>query len=385
MARREESSIRDALTSVLCPQLIRRRATKLRAVKRARKVDIVALVYTLVLGFDRGAKRTVASLRRAYAMSTETTLAPSAFWDRFTPARAELMRELTMHAFERLSRGKTNLHGALSAFAKGAIADGSIIRLHDALRPDYPSVWTNHTKAGAKLHAVVDGATRTPTCVEIVPGSRHDLPLLSVGPEHRGTLFVFDLAYYQGKLFQRILDARVHFLCRVKRDANFLITAASTPALVGERHREILKAMTGKSFELEVDYEYRHIPERDWTERHIALRLIVVWCPPIAKHRLYLTSTASTERRAEVVPAVYAMRWEIELLFRELKTQLRIEDMPSGNKAVTECLLYASLLALALGRKLHRVLHARWQRTSLASRTTPTERWTTVLRALTPV
>ena len=88
MARREESSIRQALTSVLSPQLIRRRATKLRAVKRARKVDIVALVYTLVLGFDRGAKRTVASLRRAYAMSTETTLAPSAFYDVSPPRRA---------------------------------------------------------------------------------------------------------------------------------------------------------------------------------------------------------------------------------------------------------------------------------------------------------
>ena len=59
--------------------------------------------------------------------------------------------------------------------------------------------------------------------------------------------------------------------------------------------------------------------------------------------------------------------------------------MPSGNKAITECLLYASLLALALGRKLHRVLQARWQCTSLASRTAPTERWTTVLRALMPV
>jgi hypothetical protein len=79
------------------------------------------------------------------------------------------------------------------------------------------------------------------------------------------------------------------------------------------------------------------------------------------------------------------MRWEIELLFREFKTQLRIEDMPSGNKAVTECLLYAALLALALGRTLHRVLQARWRRTSLAPRTTPTERWTAVLRALTPL
>jgi hypothetical protein len=79
------------------------------------------------------------------------------------------MRELTALAFERLSRGNTKLHGALSAFARVAIADGSIIRLHDALRPDYPSVWTNHTKAGAKLHAVIDGATRTPNSQRPTP------------------------------------------------------------------------------------------------------------------------------------------------------------------------------------------------------------------------
>jgi IS4 transposase len=385
MARRNESSIRNALTSLISPQLIRRRAATLLTVKRERRVDIVALVYTLVLGFDRGAKRTIAGLRRAYTMSTETTLARSAFYDRFTPALAELMRQLMVHAFERLSLGTTKLHGALSAFTKVAIADGSIIRLHDALRADYPSVWTNHTKAGAKLHAVIDGATRTPSCVRIVPGSRHDVTLLSVEADHRGTLFVFDLAYYQGKLFRRILDAQGQFLCRVKKDADFRITAATTPGLVGRGHREILPSMAGKSFEVQVDYEYQHSSERDWKRRHIDLRLIGVWCAEIKKHRLYITSTTPTQLSAEVTPAVYAMRWEIELMFRELKTQLRLEDMPSGNKAVTECLLYASLLALALGRQLHRALQDHWARTSPASRTSPTERFSAVLRALTPL
>ena len=136
MAHRTEPSIRDALTRLMSPQLIRRRAKKLAAVRRTRRVDIVALVYTLVLGFDRGSKRSVASLRRAYAMATGTTLAPSAFYDRFTPALAELMRQLTVLAFERLSVGTTRLHTALAAFAKVAIADGSIIRLHEALKSD---------------------------------------------------------------------------------------------------------------------------------------------------------------------------------------------------------------------------------------------------------
>ena len=115
------------------------------------------------------------------------------------------------------------------------------------------------------------------------------------------------------------------------------------------------------------------------------MRLIGVWCPTIKKHRLYITSTTPSELSADVAPAVYAMRWEIELMFRELKMQLRMEDMPSGNKAVTECLLYASLLALALGRQLHRALQDRWARTSSAARTRPMERFTAVMHALMPL
>jgi hypothetical protein len=66
MARTAESHIRNALTRVLSPQSIRARASALGVVKRRRKIDIVALVYTLVLGSERGAVRTLASLRRSY-------------------------------------------------------------------------------------------------------------------------------------------------------------------------------------------------------------------------------------------------------------------------------------------------------------------------------
>jgi hypothetical protein len=58
-----------------------------------------------VRGFERGARRTLASLRRTYTAATSVTLAPSAFYDRFTPQLAELMRRLTAHAFARLSGG----------------------------------------------------------------------------------------------------------------------------------------------------------------------------------------------------------------------------------------------------------------------------------------
>jgi putative transposase len=384
MTRPAVTHIRDSLTSLISPQLIRRRARSLGVVKRQRKVDVVALVYALVLGFERGAKRSLASFRRAYCSSTGVTLAPSAFYGRFTPELAELMKQLTTHAFEHLNEGTSRLQRTLAAFAKVFIADGSLVRLHPNLQDDYPSVWTNHTKAGAKLHVTIDGASRTPQILSIVPGSKHDVTLLNVGPWSKDALLVFDLAYYQGKLFRQILDHGGHFLCRVKKDANFVILAAKKSRWVGLKHKEVLSEMHGKTFEVEVDYVYRHIPEGEWLKRHLRLRLIAVWRQDIGQHRLYLTSTDPSQLKSDTAPAVYALRWEIELLFRELKSQLKLEEMPSGNKSATECLIYAALLTLAIGRKLLRMYKLKPRPRNEAVRSYPTERWTTVLRSLMP-
>jgi len=76
MPRRRECSFRDALTSLIAPRRIRFLAELLGAVKRVRKIDVVALVYSLVLGFAAGNRRTLASLRRGYERATETTLGP---------------------------------------------------------------------------------------------------------------------------------------------------------------------------------------------------------------------------------------------------------------------------------------------------------------------
>jgi len=374
-----KSHIREALTSVFSPQFIRHHASALGAVRRRRKVDIAALVYTLILAFDRGATRTLASLRRAYAAATGTTLASSAFYDRFTPALSKLMQKLTERALAKTVEGGTKRQRAFGLFAKLLIADGSLVRLPNALERDYPSVWTNYMRASAKLHVIIDGATRTPERVHVAPGSTHDLSLMTLDACCIGSLYVFDLAYYQGKLFHRIMERSGHFLCRVKKDANFRIVAAAEPRWIGRKHKSILAEMRGRSFDVWVDYEYRHIPERDWTWRHLELRLIGVWSEELRRHRLYLTSAPVFALPAEVAADVYAVRWEIELLFRELKSHLNLEHMPSGNKAAAECMLYASLLALLVGRTLRRQVASRFELTI------PAERWSIIFRSLAPL
>ena len=57
MARSDASPIYNSLTSLLPRRRIRDLARKLGVVRRRRKLDVVALVYALVLGFGAGERR----------------------------------------------------------------------------------------------------------------------------------------------------------------------------------------------------------------------------------------------------------------------------------------------------------------------------------------
>jgi hypothetical protein len=84
---------------------------------------------------------------------------------------------------------------------------------------------------------------------------------------------------------------------------------------------------------------------------------------------------------AEEVGKLYAARWTIELLFRELKSCYQLESMPSRKRHVVEAFLYASLLTLLASRALLLAIR-RWG--SLALRRTPPERWARLLVSAAP-
>lgn len=95
MAVRERYFVATKLDQHPGPQRIQALACELGVVRRQRKVDIVALVYRLALGFSASNRRSLAGLRRALGSERRgTTLAPSAFYDRFADQLAQLLDRL---------------------------------------------------------------------------------------------------------------------------------------------------------------------------------------------------------------------------------------------------------------------------------------------------
>jgi IS4 transposase len=102
--------------------------------------------------------------------------------------------------------------------------------------------------------------------------------------------------------------------------------------------------------EVELDYRKRSYGGKR-SRASYRCRLVGVWNDETRKYPLYATNIPTDRLSAEDIARTYAARWLVELAFRELKGQYRIDPMPSAKRAVVE--------TLGL-RRLHRpACHAR--------------------------
>ena len=95
------------------------------------------------------------------------------------------------------------------------------------------------------------------------------------------------------------------------------------------------------------------------TAHHSTFRCVAIYNSDLDRWHRYVTNMPVDIMRAAHLPAVYAARWEVELVFRELKTHYRLDQLPSANKHIVEVLIYAAILALLASRALYRALFNR--------------------------
>lgn len=197
VARSKSIGIRETLTSFLPRTLLERLACDSGMMQRRRKVDPLAMLWTLALGFGTGGERTLAGLRRVYQRTTGTSLVPSAFYDRFTPALVRFLRRIVGELSRRLAEHAPVHSGLLSKFADVAMADATVIKLHRLLPGRYRGCRTNSSPAAAKLYLVMSATGRGLERVKLTNERAKDHRSLRMGPWVGGRLLLFDLGYFR--------------------------------------------------------------------------------------------------------------------------------------------------------------------------------------------
>jgi putative transposase len=380
MARQKSIEIRRTLKRLIPAARLKALAKQTGAVRRERKIGAVALFWTLVLGFATGNTRSIAGLRRAFEKASGTTVVPSAFYDRLTPGLARLLRAALVELIGKVGRCRRALEGTMASFRDVIISDSTIVRLHDLLERAYPGTRTHQSVAALKAHVILSVTGRGPRSVKLTSERAHDGPVLRAGAWVRDRLLIFDLGYYRFQLFSCISRQGGFFLTRLKDGSNPLITSVhrawrgkSVP-VVGEKLQSVLGRLQRQVLDAEVELRFQNRAYRG--KRSIAyqrIRLVGVRDERAGKYHLYLTNIPADRLDAEDIARTYRARWLVELAFRELKAQYRLDQMPSSKRHVVEALLYAAFIAFMVSRALverirrllpgedhHRLREERW-------------------------
>ena len=321
------------------------------------KLKADALFWALAIGFLSGNYRTIEEFRQEYIDAFGGSLEYSSFHDWFTPALCEFLREVLKHALEDLEHENDRLQGRFEQFREVFIADMTVITLYQSLFETFPGYGDDH--AGAKLHVVEAVSRGLPAEFSITDARTHEFTELSTGPWVENALLLFDQAYFDYRTMDLIDANGGWFLTRLKPNANPEIVdelrewRGNAISLEGEQVQDILDDLHRDVIDVEGEVGFKRRIYNGTRSRAVeTFRVVGVWNDEEEHYHLYITNLPVEDYSAPDIAKLYQARWEVELLFRELKTVYGLDEITSGKSEVVEALILIGLLSLVVSRTL---------------------------------
>jgi putative transposase len=254
----------------------------------------------------------------------------------------------------------------LARFEDLLIKDSTVVRLHAALASKWPVTRARKVAAGVKVDLLVSVRANGPKTVALVGERTHDVKLLRIGAWVKNRILLADLGYYSHRLFARIGENGGFFVSRWKKSADPLFVRSLSVHrgraidLEGKRLSEVLPRLQREVLDAEVELAFRRRTYHGQRSGDtVRCRLVAIWDEAHREYHLYLTNLGSEVLSAEEVARLYAMRWEIELVFKELKSHYALDQVRTTNPNIVEALIWAALLTLVVSRRLHNLVRAR--------------------------
>ena len=86
------------------------------------------------------------------------------------------------------------------------------------------------------------------------------------------------------------------------------------------------------------------------------VRLIEVYNDEDEKHHIYITNIPKDVLNAKDIAKLYGARWDIELLFKELKSRYALDVLETKNVQIIEALIWTSMLTLIVSRRIYSLI-----------------------------
>jgi IS4 transposase len=352
------------LCNLFPSEWLRNKAKETGLIKRERKIDPVIIFWVLAIGYGTFLQRTLAGLKRNYETASNRILSDSSWYYRFTPELVAFLRECVARGLEYLAQEPSrSLSERLSPFQDVLIQDSTIVRLHEKLAKIWPATRSRKVAAGVKVSVLTSAIASGPKSVALFAENTNELKTLKIGPWIKDRILLIDLGFYKYQMFTRIKENGGYFVSRLKSNANPLIIEANRSYrgrsidVRGKHLQDILKDLKRQVLDVDVEVAfnrraYQGMEKKD-NER---FRLVAVYNEDEDKYHLYITNLSQDLLEPQEVARLYGARWEIEILFKELKSKYALDVVSTTNPQVIEAFIWIAILTLLISRRIYTMI-----------------------------
>jgi hypothetical protein len=208
------------------------------------------------------------------------------------------------------------------------------------------------SKGGIKVHTVINVDESVPKLVWFTSAATNDHILLSKLKMDPNTIYVFDKGYNDYKAFQMFNSTETGFVTRIKDNAVY--ESVCQHEIQEHIHSGVLEDET-----IELTVKDGGITSK------LKLRKIRFYDRELKREFEFLTNLF--EMRPDLVAALYKLRWQIELLFKQLKQNFPLKYFLGDNENAIMTQIYCTLIANLLLTVIQKSLRRSWAFSNLTS------------------
>jgi hypothetical protein len=207
-------------------------------------------------------------------------------------------------------------------------------------------------KGGIKVHTIINVDETVPKFVWFTPAATHDHVLLNKLKMDSNTIYVFDKGYNDYKAFQKFSNNDTGFVTRIKDNAVY-------ESICQNEIEEYIHSGVLEDEIIEVKVNDGVVKSK------LKLRKIRFYDRELKRE--FEFSTNLFEMRPDLVAAIYKLRWQIELLYKQLKQNFPLKYFLGDNENAIKIQIYCALIANLLMTVIQKKLKRSWAFSNLVS------------------
>ena len=305
---------------------------------------VKALIFSLTNTQTAGARFSINAFRQTVCGHLKKNLARSTFWEKLASKKLSESLETVLHTLVEstpLLDGFKELMDVVKV-SDIILTDSSINSLDPAAAFYFPGTFPVKNSASIKLHNLFSLRLGNFVDFRASAGADHDFKHFPFEcmPYLKNKLLIADLGYFKIELFNQIRNHGGYFLSRLKK--NSVVKLKSVLIGLSQKGHHNGKGLA--------DFKRKHSDviafKASMKDLEEEATVVGFWNNQEFKYHFYITNLTCD---LSIIYKIYRLRWQIELVFKGLKTHIAFDEIPSADPAIIKSFFLARMIFAIVG------------------------------------